>query len=140
MNKNISELERHAAALGLTHEDPRPVQLDTAPVATSDRILLGVGCCLLAAGSALLSVWLIVPTLVVSGVAATLLLRHLNVATSLPAHRWTGPEAESSGDWLLRKLRDDARDREEEWNRDIVSNPVFREMPCNLYYDRHRQE
>lgn len=140
MNKNNSELERRAAELGLTHEDPKPVQRAKAPVATADRVLLGVGCCLLAAGSAALNVWLVVPTLVVSGIAAAVLVCHLSAAKLLRQPPQTEFESELDGGWLLDRLNDAERERQEKRNRDMALNPLYRSMPINIHHDHDRHD
>jgi hypothetical protein len=134
MNNNPSNLEHHAAALGLTHEDAASLQRAKSAVSTTDKVLLGLGCCALAGGSAAVSVWMVVPTLIVTGVASVLLVRHLDAASGAP-HRTTMDSGIGLGGAAVQEMLDEGQEWMSGSNRNIVLDPVFRTTPSNIYYD-----
>lgn len=134
-----SSLEKHAVALGLNSEDVAPVQRVKPPVATSDKVLLGLGCCVFAAGSAALSIWMVVPTLFLSCAAAALLVRHLHAANAASHSRTMGPGLELDGAAVFRSVEDEQEGLSTR-NRNIALDPVFRTTPSNIYYyDYHHR-
>jgi hypothetical protein len=134
-----STLEKHAEALGLTQEDAGPIQRVKLPVATADKVALGLGCCLLAAGSAALSVWMVVPTLLLTGAASALLVRHLNAANAMP-HRTSMEAGVQLGGAAVQEMLDEEEERMSCWNRDISANPMFHSSLVNIAYDDHRHD
>ena len=141
MSIQNSDLEKHAAALGLTQEDAAPIQRVLPPVATADKVLLGIGCCGLAAASAVISVWMIVPTLLLSGIAAALLVRHLNAILSIPSLLGSTAEIPVDGrTWAMDHHKRQTKKRDDDWSTNTYLNPTFRWMEGNVFHDDHRHD
>ena len=139
MNTPPSLLEQHAAELGLTQEDSAPVVKTKAPVGRSDKLLLGGACCAIALATAVVNVWFVVPTLLITGFGCVALVHVINSTRTLSLGSVGASESEGDSDDWLREMSE-ARGKElDEWNRDVVSNPMFRSSLANINHDDHHR-
>lgn len=134
MNTNISNLEREAAALGLNLGSKASSLPEITRVGALEKRLLGFGCCVLAAGSAVFNVWLIGPTLAVSAMAAIRLVRHLDARQPASASDPAMGAAHCDDDGGRHDVDGQSKLRAVALSRDIISNPAFRWMACNIFY------
>jgi hypothetical protein len=140
MNTPRSRLKQHATELGLTQEDSKPIARIKEPMGRSDKLLLVGACCVIALASAAFSIWLVVPTLLIASIGCVALVHFIDSTRAL-SHTSvrSRDDAEDEGEELLRRMSRKRAQDLDEWNRDVVSNPMFRSSLSNINHDDRRR-
>lgn len=129
MTTELTRLEQEAAALGLTGEStgaaPAPPK---ARVNRADKILLAGTCGTLAAVSAIANVWLVIPVLIGTGLAACVWVHALNTPRSKSLTAVRGRRGVTCSDDYDRALR-----QFQETERDLATNPINHNLLGNSW-------